>query len=170
MKKFEPDYWVELDRNYVRNVRKRQALYVKYGRAVLDVVQGYEYAAKELMEMVVQFICARYPHCFTLEISETREILCNKILNTQTDLKATAPLIVLLNNVPEDFTIMIRNEENGQYYLRGGTVMTSFGWTIATKINKPLNEIHEHVPLYKEKILLSMNRLESSLYVSSVIY
>ena len=153
----------------MRNVRKRQALYVKYGRAVLDVVQGYENAAKELMEMVVQFICARYPHCFTLEISETREILCNKILNTQTDLKATAPLIVLLNNVPEDFTIMIRNEENGQYYLRGGTVMTSFGWTIATKINKPLNEIHEHVPLYKEKILLSMNRLESSLYVSSEI-
>jgi hypothetical protein len=160
--KFEPDHWVELDRNYSRNVKKRQDLHKKYGSAVLDVASGYEYAAKELMEMIVQFICARYPHCFTLELSETREIFHNKILNTQTDLKRTEPLIVLLNNVPEDFTVMIRNDDDGQYYLRAGTVMTSFGWTVATKINKPLNEIHEHVPLYKEKMLVSMNRSESS--------
>lgn len=124
------------------------------------MVPGHEYAATELMEMVLQFICAQYPHYFTSELSETREIVHNQILNTHTDLKSTESLNVLLNNVPEDFTIMIRNEENGQYYLRGGTVITSFGWTIATKPNtqQTAKRIHEYDPLYKEKMLVSMNR------------
>jgi hypothetical protein len=138
--KIEPYYWAEFDRNLsAQRQGTARHLQKKCGSAVLHVVPGHEYAATELMEMVLQFICAQYPHYFTSELSETREIVHNQILNTHTDLKSTESLIVLLNNVPEDFTIMIRNEENGQYYLRGGTVITSFGWTIATKPNKPLN-------------------------------
>ncbi|KAH8810846.1 hypothetical protein F5884DRAFT_842831 [Xylogone sp. PMI_703] len=163
LNKFEPDYWVEFDRHYVRNLNKRKALYDKYGKIVLDYMPGYEIYCTELMEMIVQFICTRYPHYFTLEQSETQVVLHNRIINTKTDVRSTPPLIVLLENVPEDFTIMVRNPENGQYYLRGGIVMSSFGWTVATKIGRPLDEIHEHVPLYKEKMLLSMNRFFANL-------
>jgi hypothetical protein len=78
-----------------------------------------------------------------------------------TDLFCTPPLLVLLNNVPEDYSIMIRNDYDGQYYLRAAIVMTSSGWSVVTKIGRPLDEIHEHVPLYKEKMRLSSNKYES---------
>ena len=122
---------------------------------------GSEIACKELMEMVLQFLCSRYNHCFALELSESRQVFINRILETTTDLLCTPPLVVLLNNVPEDYTIMIRNDDDGQYYLRAAIVMTSIGWSVATKIGRPLDEIHDHVPLYKEKMRLSMNRYES---------
>jgi hypothetical protein len=124
----------------------------------LDSMSGSEIACKELMEMVLQFLCARYPHYFSLELSESRQVFINRILETCTDLLSTPPLIVLVNNVPEDYTVMIRNDSDGQYYLRAAIVMTSFGWSVATKIGRPLDEIHEHVPLYREKMRLSMNR------------
>jgi hypothetical protein len=61
----EPDWWLELENTYETRIKQRQDLYKEHGDAVLQALPGSELACKELMEMALQFLCARYPqHAF----------------------------------------------------------------------------------------------------------
>ena len=121
------------------------------------MLPGSEHACKELMEMCLQFLCARYPTYFSLDLSTL--IFTNKILNTTTDIKSMPPLEVLLHNVPEDFAIMLRDPETGFYSFRAGMICSSLGWNLGTKMGMRLHEIHQPIPDYKEKMQFSMDRL-----------
>lgn len=108
------------------------------------------------MEMCLQFLCSRYPAHFSID---ARNLLFhNNILNTTTNLKEMDPLEVLLNNVPEDFAIVLRNPETGYYSFRAGVVCSSLGWSVASKIGMDLKDIHKPIPDYKEKMEFSMDR------------
>ncbi|CAK4032394.1 hypothetical protein BAUCODRAFT_378966 [Lecanosticta acicola] len=154
--KMEPDWWLELDRNYVDVIRQRRELFQKHGEGVLQALPGSELACKELMEMSLQFLCARYPHYFHLDAQN--KTLHNEILQTQTDLQTTAPLHVLLHNLPEDFALMLREPQTGLYSLRGGLVVSSLGWNLASKAGLRLHEIHARIPDYRAKMQFSMDR------------
>ncbi|KAL9118264.1 MAG: hypothetical protein Q9187_005195 [Circinaria calcarea] len=157
--KLEPDWWLELEKTYVSRVAERRGLFEKHGKMVLDYLPGSELACKELMEMALQFICARYPHYFTLShSSEQGHVLHNRILKTHTVIKSMHPLHVLLHNVPEDFAVMLRNPDDGFYYLRAGVLCSALGWNVSTKLGLQLKEIHAPIPDYKEKMEFSMDR------------
>ena len=66
----------------------------------------------------------------------------------------------MLDNVPEDFGIMLRNPEGGFYVLRAGLICSALGWNLGTKIGMRLHEIHEPIPDYKEKMQMSMDRYD----------
>lgn len=155
MTKLETDWWIELESTYKNRIAQRKELYAKNGKEVLDAMPGSELACKELMEMVLQFICARYPQYFTLV---DKRVLQNKILGTEQDVTAMPPLEVLLENVPEDFAVMLRDEKTGFYFLRAAVICSALGWNVASKIGKQLHEIHEPIPEYKEKMQFSMDR------------
>ncbi|OCL04797.1 hypothetical protein AOQ84DRAFT_300134 [Glonium stellatum] len=154
--KMENDWWLELENTYAKRIKQRQDLFAKYGSRVLDSLPGSELACKELMEMVLQFLCARYPHYFRLD--REKMVFYNGILNTESDLKTTPPLRVILNNVPEDFAIMLRDPETGFYFFRAGVICSSLGWDLGTKMGMQLHEIHAPIPDYKEKMQFSMDR------------
>jgi hypothetical protein len=82
----------------------------------------------------------------------------NSILKTVSDLKTTPPLQILLNNVPEDFAIMLRDDKSGLYFFRAGIICSALGWNVGTKIGLSLPEIHAPIPDYKEKMQFSMDR------------
>ena len=145
-----------MDKNYIDVIKQRQELFNERGENVLRALPGSELATKELMEMCVDFLCARYPQHFSLD--KDNMIFHNGILNTETDLKTTEPLHVLLHNVPEDFAIMIRDPETGIYSFRGGVIMSSLGWDLGSKIGLKLHEIHAPIPDYREKMQFSMDR------------
>ncbi|CAG7948146.1 unnamed protein product [Penicillium salamii] len=153
--KLETDWWIELENTYTSRIAQRKELFAKHGTNVLNAMPGSELACKELMEMVLQFICARYPQYFTLVDGH---ILQNRILGTEQDVTAKPPLEVLLDNVPEDFGIMLRDETTGFYFLRAAVICSSLGWNVASKVGKQLHEIHETIPDYKEKMQFSMDR------------
>lgn len=152
----EPDWWLELENTYEQRIRQRQELFVQHGKCVLDVLPGAEFACKELMEMALQFLCARYPQYFRLD--KEKMVFYNGILNTESDLRNEHPLHVLLNNVPEDFAIMLRDPKNGYYSFRAGIICSALGWNVGTKIGLSLPEIHKPIPDYKEKMQFSMDR------------
>lgn len=137
-------------------MKQRLKLFDQYGSNVLRALPGSELATKELMEMCVQFLCARYPQYFRLD--KDNMVFHNGILDTETDIKAAEPLHVLLRNVPEDFAIMIRDPETGIYSFRGGIIMSSLGWDLGSKIGLKLHEIHAPIPDYREKMQFSMDR------------
>ncbi|KAJ4298263.1 hypothetical protein N0V90_006162 [Kalmusia sp. IMI 367209] len=154
--KLEPDWWLELESTYEERIKQRKDIYEKEGENVLNMLPGSYFACKELMEMCLQFLCARYPQYFRLD--KESMVFHNGILHTESDLKNTHPLRVLFDNVPEDFAIMLRDPENGYYSFRAGTICSALGWNVGTKIGKTLPEIHAPVPDYKEKMQFSMDR------------
>lgn len=123
---------------------------------MLQALPGSEIATKELMEMCLEFLCARHPQHFSLD--KENNIFHNELLKTQTILKTTEPLEVLLHNVPEDFAIMIRDPKTGIYSFRAGMIMSSLGWSLGSKIGLKLHEIHAPIPDYPEKMQFSMDR------------
>ncbi|KAL9586218.1 MAG: hypothetical protein Q9212_001043 [Teloschistes hypoglaucus] len=157
--KLEADWWLELEKSYVKRVTERKALFAKNGKQVLDYLPGSELGCKELMEMALQFLCARYPQYFSLTYStEKGHVFHNRLLQNETVIRDMHPLHVILENVPEDFAVMVRNPEDGYYYFRAGLLCSSLGWTVATKLGLQLKEIHKPIPDYKEKMEFSMDR------------
>ncbi|KAK2616284.1 hypothetical protein QQS21_000718 [Conoideocrella luteorostrata] len=152
--KMEPDYWIELESTYKHQVQHRKEIVAMNTTDVMQVLPGSELACRELMEMVIQFLCARYPRQFTLRDGT----LTNHILSTTYDVFSIDPLQLLLENVPEDFAIMLRDPVSGTYKFRAGIICASTGWNLGVKIGKGLPEIHEPVPDYKERMQLSMDR------------
>lgn len=158
----ESDWWLELESNYVARIAERKELFEKHGKMVLDYLPGSELACKEVMENAIQFLCARYPQYFSLSQSTSRGyVLHNGILNNETIIKEMHPLHVLLENVPEDFAVMLRNPEDGMYYFRAGLICSSLGWSVETKLGLQLKEIHNPIPDYKAKMEFSMDRYHS---------
>lgn len=153
------DWWLELEHTYASRIAERKALFEKHGTGVLAYLPGSELACKEVMEMALQFFCARYPQYFSLSKDDARGfVFHNRILSTETVINSMHPLHVLLENVPEDFACMLRNPEDGCYYFRGGIICSSLGWSVASKIGLQLKEIHAPIPDYKEKMEFSMDR------------
>jgi hypothetical protein len=154
LKKMDPDFWIEIENTYRSRIAQRQGLYAKHGRDVLQALPGSELACKELMEMVIQFICARYPQAFELH----GRVFVNHILGVKQDLDLIEPLLFLLNHVPEDFALTLRDPATGRYCFRAGVICSSVGWKLSEKIGLGLPEIHAPVPDYKEKMEFSMDR------------
>lgn len=156
LKKLEPDYWIEIENTYIKRIAQRRNLHKKHGTDVLNALPGSELACKELMEMVLQFVCARYPRQF--QLTDGNRTLVNHILHTEDDLTTKAPLMVLLDNIPEDFCIMLRDPVSGMYCFRAGVICSSVGWYLGGKMGLGMPEIHRTVPDYKEKMEFSMDR------------
>jgi Protein of unknown function (DUF3445) len=154
--KLETNWWLELENTYKDRIAQRKALYAEHQESVLQWLPGSELASKELMEMVVQFLCARYPQHFVFH--DDKKTFENKILGTTQDVSKKHPLLVLLDNVPEDFAIMLRNPETGYYHFRSGMICSALGWNVGTKIGMQLHQIHGPIPDYKEKMQFSMDR------------
>ncbi|KAK0704484.1 hypothetical protein B0H67DRAFT_603625 [Lasiosphaeris hirsuta] len=153
--KFEPDWWVELEQNYEKTMKARLNLLEEHSSRIFFQGPGADLAARELMEMLLQFLCRRYPQHFSL--SNTNTVFHNRLLNTTTNLTTTPPLRVLFDNVPEDYAIMLRNESDGFYYLRAAMVCSSVGWHIGQHRDKPLRAIHAEVP-DADRMAMSMDR------------
>ncbi|KAF2155944.1 hypothetical protein K461DRAFT_284661 [Myriangium duriaei CBS 260.36] len=156
--KLEPDWWLELETTYVDRIKQRQELFTNHRGMVMQTLPGSEIACKELMEMVLQFLCARYPQYFQLTPSSSPETFHNLILSTTTDLLTTPPMQILADNVPEDFAIMLRCPFTGTYSFRAGILCSSLGWSLGSKIGLQLNDIHAPIPDYAEKMSFSMDR------------
>lgn len=162
----EPDWWLELENTYVERIRQRKELFATHGKVVLDCLPGSEAACKEAMEMALQFLAARYPQYFSLVNTASNptsapDVFINKILGQEFHISTMDPLVVLLENLPEDFAITLQDLDTGLYAFRAGIICSSLGWNLGTKLGMTLADIHAPVPDYKEKLKFSIDRCVS---------
>ncbi|KAK4164111.1 hypothetical protein QBC43DRAFT_238179 [Cladorrhinum sp. PSN259] len=155
--KYDPNWWIELTSSYIPTMAKRQTLLSQQKDRIYfqSPSPGTDLAVRELMEMLLQFLCIRYPAHFFLSSDKT--FFHNNLLNTTTNLLITPPLKVIFDNVPEDYAVMLRNEETGYYHLRSAMVCSSVGWHVALHQDAPLRAIHSDVP-DADKMAMSMDR------------
>lgn len=152
----QPDFWLDLDGNYKHDIARRKGFFADHEKDTVASLPGSELALKELLEMVIQFLCARFPQYFTL--SEDKRVFENKILGISERIRERHPFKVLLDHIPEDFAVMLRNPRTGRYHLRAALMFSTLGYNVAGKIGKDLPSLHKPVPDYKEKMELSMDR------------
>ncbi|KAG5642849.1 hypothetical protein DXG03_002026 [Asterophora parasitica] len=164
LEKLDPDYWLELESTYRARIAQRKALYAQHGPSILAALPGTHNACVELAEMVIQFLCVRYPRHFHLTPSG---VFHNHILGTHSPVPVLdsaaedtglEALKLIFEHVPEDFLVMQRDAATGLYVLRGGIACSALGWTLGEKLGQPLHEVHTNVPDYKEKMQFSIDR------------
>ncbi|KAM6493012.1 Protein of unknown function (DUF3445) domain containing protein [Amanita muscaria] len=157
----EPDWWLELESTYRERIVQRRGLHEKLGTAILEALPGSEEACQELMQIVIQFLCARYPNQFMLDVKTG--VFHNRILDIKCDVREVDPLVCLLDNVPEDFLVVMPDKITGLYHLRAAVSCSAVGWRLREKMGRPLHEIHGPVPFYREKMQFSMDRFFSKM-------
>lgn len=64
---------------------------------------------------------------------------------------------IVLRLVEDDF-LMARERDDGHVYFTGGLVAFPGFYLLSEKINKSLRDVHEPVPYFNQKILLSVER------------
>ena len=170
LSKLEPDWWIELESTYRSRIKQRKSLFEQDAKSVLAYLPGSELACRELMQMVLQYVTYRYPHYFSLTGTNSRygnrsrrTVFHNKILGTSADVNSIHPLHILLEHIPEDFVLMLRDPATGQYQFRAGVICSSLGWNLGSVFGLPLADIHQHVPHYATKMRFSMDRFFSKL-------
>lgn len=123
-------------------------------------------AIREFYDVVVKFMCEKYPMYFTIK----EDKIWNSI--TEKSIPASAKNIqdpevlldALTQTIEEDFIILQtdpskKDEEYGsEYYFKAGVFAFAAGFDPQEKFNQPLTLIHEPIPGYKSKLKTSMNR------------
>lgn len=125
-----------------------------------------EPAIRELYDLVVKYMCDKYPMYFSVK---PNEIVHNLITGEDIplygkDFPLRTLMHYLIRTIEEDFIIMMpdptkQDEPNGtEYFFKGGVFAFANGFNPSEKVNKPLSAIHVPVPGYEEKLKLSMNK------------
>ncbi|KAF3222752.1 hypothetical protein TWF192_008795 [Orbilia oligospora] len=173
--RLEPNWWLELEDTYSTRLLQRSQILREYKTKVidrhLDISNPWrvEVACKELMEMVIQFLCSRYPQYFYFNTSKF--VFLNRILGKEFEVYKMDPLDFVFQNVPEDFAIVMPDDgRGGKYVFVAGMICSSVGWDLGEKIGKVLGEIHGVVPEYKEKMERSMDRWVIQQSLTIMIY
>lgn len=181
--------WLLLENTYLQRLNEKKMLisnthpgYPKdkdTRKSTLFSSPEAEPAIREFYDVVLKYVCDRYPMHFVYDGEKSR--VFNSITSESVPAKAGDQsceelMEILTRTIEEDFIIMIpdetkKNEPNGdEYHFKGGVFAFAAGFDPIDKINKPLSAIHEPIPAYDSKLKLSMNRffnrLESGKFVS----
>lgn len=147
--------WLCIENTYLQRTEAKRGIIEQYRQNTILHNEMANDALRETYDTVVNYMCERYPTCFkkTAGGKITNTIRHCTIPGGSDQFEKIEDLIVTLGkNIEEDLLILMKNPEDGYYYLRGGTFALPSGFDPAEKLNKPLSHIHAPVPGYREKL------------------
>ncbi|EXJ84060.1 hypothetical protein A1O3_04727 [Capronia epimyces CBS 606.96] len=160
--KVKPEEWLDLDNKYWQEQELRRQLLVESRPEVMQLLHGSEAACIEVLDTVVDYLTRRYPSLFYRPEGKDGYIY-NGLTNLS--FKITAPyelhpLEIAAQLVMEDLNLLVQGfgPEPDQYYLSASFSMAPAGWYLKERIGWPLWKIHGPVPLWEEKLRLSVER------------
>ncbi|ODQ65485.1 hypothetical protein NADFUDRAFT_12266, partial [Nadsonia fulvescens var. elongata DSM 6958] len=128
-------------------------------------------AIRELYSKILRYMMQRYPKLFYLNPDDPTKFY-NSIKDTSIPLDPSsfgqdykALISTLTSHIEEDFLVLIYDEDHQEYVLRGGSFTFPSGFDPSKKMNQTLRNIHNPVPLYKEKLETSMDKYFSRVKV-----
>ncbi|PLB54718.1 hypothetical protein P170DRAFT_470164 [Aspergillus steynii IBT 23096] len=133
----------------------------------VDYLDGIDDAAVELLEIIVTYVTKRYPDMFRADhdyvyidhLQEKYRIREPYELHPL----AVAGLLVM------DDLYVLKNGPKDQYTLRGAFLACPSGWRLQQRIGWYLHQIHDPIPLWKERLRKSMERFFLNLQPSKAI-
>ncbi|EPS41588.1 hypothetical protein H072_4522 [Dactylellina haptotyla CBS 200.50] len=157
-----------LDSSYPDRIALRKQLTSQYSTITLGASPLATDAIQELYTYLISHhMPSRFPHLFTVDTEKSS--FTNHVSGDTHPLEPPGPslaaLKILASTVEEDILILQRDPQEEIYRLRAFIACFPNGFDSSQKMNLPLREIHEPVPMFKEKLAPSMDRFFNKLEV-----
>lgn len=147
-----PSELIELDDRYPAEMGERRRLLAAHRDEVLIAAPGSEAAGREMLSHLAIYLPARFPEIF----ARTPGALVNRMTDETLTLADHDPLELAGRLVQEDLCLI--DPTDAGPILMAGVVCFPSRWRLAEKIGKPLPSVHEHVPLYAERLARPVDR------------
>lgn len=179
LRKLDEWNWLTVDKNYLKEHDIRDSLLRNQRENVFECLPESKAACAEVLEVVAEFLCERYPSMFLMENHGTMK----KIHNAKTgesfvigDANSTTePLEIAARLAMEDLSVLMKNED-GEYYLyeincfqscfllliildsAASATLFPVGWSVQNRIGWTISQMHSPVPEWHSKVGLSVNK------------
>ncbi|KAF3931281.1 hypothetical protein ABW19_dt0203270 [Dactylella cylindrospora] len=168
LEKLSPDDLFLLDSSYPSRIALRKELISKYASTTLGASAEIAVAVRELYSYILSHhLPTRFPGYFTAnqEYSTFTNCITNSTHSLEPPESSVAALGVLATTVEEDILVLKRDPKEDIYRLHAFVACFPSGFDSSKKMGLALRDIHAPVPLYREKLALSMDRFFSKLEV-----
>jgi len=121
------------------------------------------------------YLPTRYPTIFQFSSSQSPPELINKATAPPSILPLSPPsdpremLKLIGENIDQDFLILLKDEEIGEYKLQAYVTCFPSGFNTKEKLGLSLKNIHGPVPRYGEKLEKSMDRFFDRVEVGRLV-
>lgn len=159
--------WIELDNEWMKYHNRKLERIKERGHELIGTQDEVWDAAIEALIELRNFLPTRYPTLFVKTEKGINNIVTGEVFEfidiPKSEFKRD-PMEMAALMLQDDIAIM-KEDENGQYILKGGAIMLAGFWRLRDKINLPLSAIHTtgDVPKYDEKLKRPMEKFFSRL-------
>ncbi|KAH8698908.1 hypothetical protein BGW36DRAFT_396546 [Talaromyces proteolyticus] len=161
LRKLDMQNWLTVDKNYMKEHDIRHSLLRDERKSVYECLPESRDACDEVLELVSDFLCERYPSMFQMK----RDGLKTEIHNSKTgetfvfggQESGMESLEIAVRMAMEDLNVLMQNAD-GEYYLAASATLFPVGWAVKQRIGWTIAQIHGPVPQWKEKIGQSVNK------------
>lgn len=159
--------WIELDNEWFKYHDRKVERISERRDELLGTQDDVWDAAIELLMEFREFLPTRYPTLFKKTEKGINNIVTGEVFEFNNIPKSEFkkdPMEMAALMVQDDLAIL-KEDENGQYILKGGAIMLAGFWRFKDKKNLPLSAIHTtgDVPKYNEILKRPMEKFFSRL-------
>ncbi len=153
------DELVEIDERYKTEMAERRDLLATRHADVFAAEPGTDGARAEVLEVLVSLLPRRYPDWFTQDGNTLHNHLTGETWNLAAPLHD--PLELAGRLVQEDLCII--DVSGPAPVLAAAILCAPSRWRLGEKIGRPLAAVHEHVPLYADRLSGAVDRFMGAL-------
>jgi hypothetical protein len=161
LKRLDEDNWLTLDSNYLPEHFLRCSLLCTKHLQVIQCLPDSEAACFEVLSIVTSFLSSRFPQHFTITTIQSGPAIHNHLTNEIFPIgqqNCSIPLEIAAKLSMEDFNVLIKNPETGEYHLQASATLFPAGWKLQERVGTSMANLHAPVPGWKEKLGGSVNR------------
>ena len=158
LKRLDQINWLTLDSDYLSEHHLRSSLLSNSRPNVIQCLPESTEACHETLSIIANFLATRYPAHFS--VSSSPPTIQNQLPSESFHIGPDClnPLEVAARLAMEDFNILQKDSETGEYRLIASATLFPAGWRLQERIGSSLARLHAPVPGWKEKLGRSVNR------------
>jgi hypothetical protein len=165
--------WIELDNEWMKYHNRKIERIAERGHELLGTQDEVWDAAIEFLMELREFLPTRYPTLFVKTEKGINNLITKEVFEfhnvPRSEFKKDPMEMAAL--MTQDDLAILKEDENGQYILKGGAIMLAGFWRLRDKINLPLSAIHTtgDVPKYNEKLKRPMEKFFTRLTIDKPV-
>ncbi len=160
LKRLDEFNWLTLDECYLPENAIRNSFLNTARQSVLQCLPVSMSACYETLELVSIFLSTRFPQHFSLTSSTTSPMIHNHLTGEIFPIGSECkdPFGTAARLAMEDFNILMKNPETGDYHLQASATLFPAGWKLEERIGTTMANLHRPVPKWREDLGGSVNR------------
>jgi dimethylamine monooxygenase subunit A len=158
--------WIEIDENLEEYLTlKTHLLNHNYSEGFASLA-GTQAAQQEVLDLLLDHLLLNFPQLYR----RARSQIQNLLTGASWDLQAfeANPLDLAGRLVQEDLCLM--QSSAGNYILSAASLCFPFHWMLKDKLGKPLSQIHDPVPGYREDLECPVDHFFDRLKIERPVY